>query len=839
MAGFRTFSWMLSMGLCLGTWSANAAPAIPQVPPTAEAQAHYRHGQSFLQLGNSQAAMRSLETAATLYRRGGDAIGEHNSLVELSFAHYRLGDYNRAQNTLNKAEQLSLPHSVVRQRNRVFLMQSLIWLEQGAITRSWQRLRQVQPGLLPNFRARNRVNLALGEIYRHTGQYSRALTRLQVTLSQGNDRVDRARALGEMGNIHYTLGDYDQAETAYGEALAAAKSVGYWRGVPRYLNGLGHVYLQRQTYDQALDAYLEAKDMAISLAQWHELASILNSLGELYAEQGQVNKALNTFTEALGYRDKYVGPEYSRTLSHLGQLYLVRQDYETAREYYTDAYGWARNNSDEVGQITALSGLSDIERSQADYGQAEQTLYQALEKFESLQPGLQDVNKVSLFETQSYLYDQLQQVLIEQNKVAAALEVAERGRARAFAELLADQSLETSAPVVLDHVSIGQMQALAKNQGTTLVQYSIIRQPSLGRSRFEDKTLFMWVIRPQGTVHFEQVDLAQQSIALKPLLQASQANLGVRGFNAWGSGTPLAQTVGDEGDLRRLHGLLIEPIAQYLPDSADEKVMVVPHRELFLVPFPALQSADGQYLIENHTLVTAPSMQTLNVLQQRSQNRSGQSLVVGIDRNQAAVIVGNPHMPSVPFRPGGPPMPLTPLPGAEAEAVAIAPLLNANPLLGAAATESTVRDRLADADIIHLATHGLLDERQGLSSAIALTPVSAQNSLDDGLLTAQEVMQLNLKADLVVLSACNTGRGRITGDGVVGLSRSFLAAGANNLVASLWAVPDEATALLMTEFYQQLQTEPDKAVALRQAMLTTRAAHPEPRDWAAFFLIGL
>ncbi|MEM9486927.1 MAG: CHAT domain-containing tetratricopeptide repeat protein, partial [Cyanobacteria bacterium P01_F01_bin.116] len=592
------------------------------------------------------------------------------------------------------------------------------------------------------------------------------------------------------------------------------------------------------------DSYLEAREIAISQGQWSELASILNSLGELYAEQGEFNKALDTLTEALGYRDKYVGPEYSRTLNHLGQLYTVRQERDKALEYYGDAYAWANYNYDEVGQINALSGFAHIDQARGDLATAATVLYEALDKFEALEPGLQDINKVSLFETQSYLYDQLQQVLIDQGNVEAALVVAERGRARAFAELLADQSREKESSVPLTNLTLDQIKSLAKQQKTTFVQYSIIRRPSPGRSRFEDRTLFIWVIKPNGNIHFEQVDLARLPDSLKDMLSASQDSLGVRGFNPWATANRLqtTQTSRAQADLKQLYNLTIAPIAQYLPESPAEKVVVVPHRELFLVPFPALQNAEGKYLIENHTLGTTPSLQTLYFLQQRTMTQSGQTLVVGIDRQQAAVIVGNPDMPSVPFRVGGPPMPLSPLPGAEAEAIAIAPLLNTDPLLGAAATETAVRERLADADIIHLATHGLLDEQQGLSSAIALTPTSEKRDLDqpdDGLLTAQEVMQLNLKADLVVLSACNTGRGRITGDGVVGLSRSFLAAGANNLVASLWAVPDEATAILMTEFYQQLQTEPDKAVALRQAMLKTLEEHPNPREWAAFFLIGL
>lgn len=845
MAILRSFGWGMGIGLLLG--AGGVAQAVPLSVPMAgvkspqEAQTQYQQAQSLIRLGNSRSAIQPLKMAIDLYRRAGDPVGEHNSLIELSFAHYRLGDYTRAQQVLDQADRLVIPPSAAAaQRNRGSLIQALIWLEQGNITRSWQRLRQVQRGLIQDFAEKNRINLALGEIYRHTGQYGRALDTLQVSLSQSLDRVDRTRALGEMGNIHYTLGDYSQAESAYQMALAAAKSVGYWQGVPRYLNGLGHVYLQQQAYDSARNAYLEARELAISLGQWHELANILNSLGELYAEQGEFDKALETFTEALGYRDKYVGPDYSRTLSHLGQLYAVRNDREKAIEYFEDAYGWARFNQDEVGQINALSGLAEVERAKGGLSKARQMLYDALDKFEALEPGLQDINKVSLFETQSYLYDQLQQVLVEQGDVEAALEVAERGRARAFAELLADQTLETPSPVPHGELSIAQIKALAKTQGTTFVQYSIIRQPSLGRSRFSDRALFMWVVSPTGEVHFEQVALTQR---LKNLLAASQDSLGVRGFTPWGNGH-IARADTSQTDLRRLYDLLIAPIADHLPSSAAEKIVVVPHRELFLVPFPALQNSQGEYLIEAHTLATTPSLQTLHFLQQRLVKQSGQALVVGIDRANAssAVIVGNPDMPSLPQRIGGPLLPLSQLPGAEAEAVAIAPLLNTDPLLGAAATETAVRKRLADADIIHLATHGILDEQQGLSSAIALTPTSEKRERDqpdDGLLTAQEVMQLRLKADLVVLSACNTGRGRITGDGVVGLSRSFLAAGANNLVASLWAVPDEATAILMTEFYRQLQTEPDKAVALRQAMLSTLADYPDPRDWAAFFLIGL
>lgn len=140
---------------------------------------------------------------------------------------------------------------------------------------------------------------------------------------------------------------------------------------------------------------------------------------------------------------------------------------------------------------------------------------------------------------------------------------------------------------------------------------------------------------------------------------------------------------------------------------------------------------------------------------------------------------------------------------------------------------------MANARIIHLATHGILDEIWGLGSAIALAP----STKDNGLLTADEILTMNLNAELVVLSACNTGQGRITGDGVIGLSRSLISVGVPSVIVSLWTVLDAPTASLMQEFYQNINN-PDKAQARRQAMLTTIAKHPHPKDWAAFTLIG-
>jgi CHAT domain-containing protein len=161
-------------------------------------------------------------------------------------------------------------------------------------------------------------------------------------------------------------------------------------------------------------------------------------------------------------------------------------------------------------------------------------------------------------------------------------------------------------------------------------------------------------------------------------------------------------------------------------------------------------------------------------------------------------------------------------------------IIGSTPLVGQAATEAEVTDRMKQAKLIHLATHGLFDEHQGLQSSLAFSISDRSN----GFLTAEEILDLDLAADLVVLSACNTGRGNVTGDGVVGLSRSFLLAGAQNTMVSLWYVPDLSTSALMIDFYRQLQHNYSKPQALRQAMLNTMKTYPNPRDWAAFIMVG-
>jgi CHAT domain-containing protein len=220
---------------------------------------------------------------------------------------------------------------------------------------------------------------------------------------------------------------------------------------------------------------------------------------------------------------------------------------------------------------------------------------------------------------------------------------------------------------------------------------------------------------------------------------------------------------------QQLYNWLITPIAALLPADTSEVVTIVPHRELFLVPFPALMDSNQKYLIEKHSLATVPAA---GVLQFTGQKRG---IVVSPDKPQL-LSVGDPLYPAN----SG----LQPLRGARAEAGAIAELFpddRKNFLQDREAAESEIKRKAPAFTILHFATHGLLNERQPMLSALAL----AADSLDDGFLTCAEIFALpQLHADLIVLSACQTGRGEITGDGILGLSRAFLYAGTPALIAT-------------------------------------------------------
>lgn len=306
--------------------------------------------------------------------------------------------------------------------------------------------------------------------------------------------------------------------------------------------------------------------------------------------------------------------------------------------------------------------------------------------------------------------------------------------------------------------------------------------------------------------------------------------------------------------LHMLNQILINPIADVLPTSPNEHIAFVLDGQLSKVPFAALKDENGQYLIEKHTIYYAPSIQDLKKLKNIASRK-----ILGAKRD--ALIVGNPIMPTIKLpalvSANGDasyatierirPKRLQQLDGAENEAKEIAKIYRSRPLIGKDAQGGVVLKEFKNADIIHLATHGfytsmgdsvlaLAPERQ---SCIGDAPYQCWGyNLEDGFLTPSMLgnPETTINAQLIVLSACETG---LAGDsGYQSFIYELIRRGVPSIVVSLWQIPDSPSDKIMIGFHKYLQSNQDKARALRLAMLDNIQNNDTPGLWAAFVLYG-
>jgi len=718
----------------------------------------------------------------------------------------------------------------------------------------------------------------LGIVYDDLGDYERAIDLYQqglVIAREIGDRAGEGRNLGNLGVTYYNLGDYERAIDLYQQQLTITRETGDRAGEGQNLGNLGIAYRNMGDYERAIDLYQQQLTITRETGDRAGEGLALGSLGIAYNLLGDYERAINlyqqqlTITREIGDRS---GEGYA--LGNLGNAYADLGDYERAINLYQQQLTITREIGDLRREAISLSNYGATLNDLGKFAEAVTTLQQSIEVYESLRDGLTDSQLISIADIQALAYINLELALTAQNNNAEALATTERGRGRAFVLQLASRLADEEERVALEVSpaaqipTVAEIQQIARDTNTTLVTYSLVF----------DKALYIWVVQPSGDIEFREVEFegsgdggpiinpissidgpvyrsASPDSALTALVADSRS-----AFNE--SGNP------NTPQLQELHEVLIDPIADLLPSDPNDQVAFIPQGELFLVPFAALQDDDGTYLIEKHTILTAPSIQVFGLASEAASRplrlRSG-------DLNaENAVVVGNPTMPTVwlPTDDGFAETQLSYLSGAETEAKVIGEFFNIPVLTGEQATEARIKQALPNASLIHLATHGLLEygipESSGVldvPGAIALAPGDGE----DGLLTSAEILAMDLQADLAILSACDTGRGRITGDGVVGLSRALITAGVPSVMVSLWAVNDDSTSILMQRFYEFLATgELTKVEALRQAQLSllyaedveTRleavraGAEPtfregfepvgdrHPYHWAPFVLIG-
>lgn len=445
-----------------------------------------------------------------------------------------------------------------------------------------------------------------------------------------------------------------------------------------------------------------------------------------------------------------------------------------------------------------------------------------------------ETSKIGFVGNKQALYQSLIALLIRQGQPAKAFEYVERAKSRALVDLLAERQnlLPKDQPNVTQ--ALGQLASLEQRSayihagGTESARLRSAMASAVGELRQKAPELASLVtveapdtasiqahLGPDETL-LEYYGLGDELYAFTATRESVTAKM-LDGAGLEAEVRAFREALGNvEGEAwkplaRKLHARLVEPVADAL---ARPKLILVAHGALHYLPFNAL--FDGKdYLLDKVTLQQLPSASVMEFLASRKPATAKDML-----------LLGNPDLGDVAMD----------LPGAEAEARAIKGIWpNSVMLMRKAATRGALAKAGQLFRIIHVAAHGEFVSDQPLKSRLLLSPEGA----DNGQLTAGDLYGLRLNADLVTLSACETGMGKVlSGDDVVGLTRGFLYAGANSIVASLWPVSDDETKYLMTSFYKNLKSMP-KARALRQAQLETRKKYPHPFYWSAFQLTGL
>jgi CHAT domain-containing protein/predicted negative regulator of RcsB-dependent stress response len=483
-----------------------------------------------------------------------------------------------------------------------------------------------------------------------------------------------------------------------------------------------------------------------------------------------------------------------------------------------------------------------------NYAAAKTFLVKAVDAIEKTRSNIREDTIKQMFSgSVQEVYEATVGLLFDMGEFSKGFDYLERGKARAFLDMLAGRSLKPKVaanPQIIQQIAgldikiekaARSLKALKgpQRRGAYIQFKSLLKEKSRALERIKDQSLSYASSLSVATASARKIQssLPSDALLISYFLEDSRAIIwtvdrkSIQATLAKNDGKKIAQLAGDyrealasgQTDLAKslgskLYASLIEPIRGRL--SSKKKLIVVPSGALHYLPFAGLLSPDGKYLIENQTISVLPNASSLFYVEGTIPTDKGKILAFGDpERDQESRLEFANKEVQVASRSF--PKKIT--------------------LTGENAKESVLKNlSKIDAEVLHFAVHGRFDKRDPLKSALLL----AKDANEDGDLETYEIYGLNINSNLVVLSACESGIGKLArGDEVQSLNRAFIYAGAGGVIASLWKVSDESTFKLMTYFYQELPKR-GPAEALRFAQIKLMKEFPSPYHWAAFYLTG-
>ncbi len=795
------------------------------------------------ELGEYAEQESPLKEALRIREQIGDQIGVGNTLNSIGRVHTRLGNAAKAEEIYSRA--LAIQHETGDKRG-----------EGTTLT-----------------------NIAL--IYRNGGDFKNALQRFleaRTIFQSIGDAGKEADSLNALGQLYSQLGDRERAAEYLRLAATEYDRQGDLLGLASTQHYLGFLRSEAEDSEGSLPFFERALELRTKAGSQMGQAAALAGICTPLVKLGKLERATQVGAQALEISRRIKSRDIEgASLFCLGKLEMKRSNPSLANQYFEEATVIYRSLKNNDSLSTVLTVAAQASEALGKLDEATVRIEEAITIAEMTRRTVGNPTlRASYRSTRASRLEMQTDLLMRQKFDSKALEAVEASRARSLAEMLSDnrsggeltepqkkqeealtRSLSTIQRELFQDMLAPARKTELKRQLAKVVREKDLFEFELQQSTEFPETLdaaairesittagnvlieyslgekqsYVWVVQSSGVASFvlpgrKMIEAAVQSYRKELAFRATVL-------------TATSAMVRLDAQSRNLYKILIAPFASNLAEA--NSIIIVPDGVLAYLPFETLLGPAR--MIEQFSIQYAPSASTLAQLRTR-----------GIHRpmpEKALLAFGDPVYQSA-AKPSAAARELTergfdfvPLPNTRSEVKAIQSLFKPDQsqiFLGGQANEAALKSsRNTQYRYFHFATHGYFDEEQNWRSGIVLSLNSA--STEDGVLQAQEIMKLKLSADMVTLSACQSGLGTVVaGEGVMGLSRAFLYAGAQSLVVSLWNVNDAATAELMKTFYGNLNRGIHRAEALRQAKLklmrSGSAAWRHPYYWAPFVFIG-
>ncbi|MFL6273814.1 MAG: CHAT domain-containing protein [Blastocatellia bacterium] len=808
-------------------------------------------GNQYQEAGDYATAMDAYQLALALCEQLKDDLGVANTLNNVGYLYWNQGDFQQAlalwQQSLAMYEAIGGPTAAAGRAQQMNNIAS-IYLEQG------------------------RHAEAL-ELYEKSMKFAESVKNVR----------SQATALMNMGDVMLRQQNYEQALAAYRKSLALVEPLGEPRLVADLRGNIANVLMVQGQVDAALKQFEANLSLYESLNFKDGVAGTLKNIGNCYRLQNAPAAALASYEKSLavaeGMKNKVA---MAGALLDIAEAHLAASRPEPALTAAGRAAQLARETESPDTLWRAEKYMADAYRALNQTTSARQSLDEAIRAIESLRARVAggEQEQQRFFEDKLDPYHDMIELLLRDNRTGEALAYAERAKARVLLDVLRggranitkamtreerERESSLAGSLALLNAQVARESASSKPNAARLADLKSRLQQA--RVEYEAFQITLYASHPElktqrGQSPALSADQAgallvdSHSALLEYVVTSAKTFLFVITRKADGTSDVRSYTLNIKeteltaraeqfrhqlasrdlefrGPARELYNLLLGPAQEQL--AGKDALVIIPDGALWNLPFQALMTKEA-YLIERQAVAYAPSLTALSEMRRQHKRRAQTSA-------PTLLAIGNPAFSGHAGQAttlGGP---LAALPETEAQVKTLSQIYgvaNSRVYTGREASEARVKAEAAKYRVLHLATHGILDNDSPMYSRLVLAQ-DENNSKEDGLLEAWEIMNLDLPAEMVVLSACETARGRVgAGEGVIGLTWSVFVAGSPTTVVSQWKVDAASTNDLMVEFHRRAMNGEGKAQALRQAMLKVLRGErwKHPFYWAGFVVVG-